>query len=361
MKIILATGIYPPDIGGPATYVHALARELSKAGNDVTVVTYGSGFGIRDSDLGPWKVVYASRSGGPLLRWWRYARTLKRVASDVDVVEAFSSVSVGVPLMLARLEKPKKVLRLGGDFFWERYTDRGGALGLREWYAARPWSRWLMQKILRSFDHIIFSTRFEEELYERMYALPRHSVIENALPAGQPALHHRHEPFRLLFMGRFVWFKNLPALIATLPHILGTVLTFVGGGPEASRLRSQVKGLRLEGRVTFLPPVSGSDRAKLFLEQDLLVLPSLTELSPHVALEARASGLPVLLTEETGLSHELTQGMALRNLSASGEIAVAIREVMGRYNDVAREASLPAPKRGWEDVAKESLSLFVSL
>ena len=41
MKIVLATGIYPPDIGGPATYVSCLASEFSRLGMEVIVVTYG--------------------------------------------------------------------------------------------------------------------------------------------------------------------------------------------------------------------------------------------------------------------------------------------------------------------------------
>ena len=45
MKIILATGIFPPDIGGPAIYTEGLALELKKLGLEVKVVTYS------DSDV----------------------------------------------------------------------------------------------------------------------------------------------------------------------------------------------------------------------------------------------------------------------------------------------------------------------
>jgi len=42
-KILLVTGIYAPDIGGPASYVKALAKKLSTADTArVTVVTYSS-------------------------------------------------------------------------------------------------------------------------------------------------------------------------------------------------------------------------------------------------------------------------------------------------------------------------------
>ena len=41
-KILIATGIFPPDIGGPATYVMTLCEELPKLGLEVKVVTYSN-------------------------------------------------------------------------------------------------------------------------------------------------------------------------------------------------------------------------------------------------------------------------------------------------------------------------------
>jgi len=373
VKIVLATGIYPPDIGGPATYVHALARELDGAGHEVVVVTYGA---ARSGEVesGKWKVISVSKRGGPLLRWWRYSRVLKKEGQDADVVYAFSSVSCGVPVMLARLKRPKKILRLGGDFFWERYTDAGGVLGLREWYESlKKWKaprlrsgqvesgkwkalRLIMAWILRVFDHIIFSTRFEEEIYEQVYTLPSHSVIENAAPAGTPMLHRKHEPFHLLFMGRFVGFKNLPALLEAVAALPDVRLTLVGSGPMEAKLRRLV-----DGRVRFLPPVSGAEKQRMFAEHDLLVIPSLTELSPNVALEARAAGLPVLLTEETGLSETLAMGMLLSDCSTPERIAEEVRQVRTEYDAIAQAAASTPPARGWADVSREHLSLFARL
>ena len=109
MKIVLATGIYPPDIGGPATYSRELASELQKRGEDVTVITYGE-VDIEQRktfDNEDWIVECVPRFGGPITRWLRYAAVLKRCARDADFVIAFSSVSCGVPIKLARLKKPK--------------------------------------------------------------------------------------------------------------------------------------------------------------------------------------------------------------------------------------------------------------
>src|ERR671911_232041 len=39
INILIVTGIFPPDIGGPATYVPAMGSELVKRGHKITVVT----------------------------------------------------------------------------------------------------------------------------------------------------------------------------------------------------------------------------------------------------------------------------------------------------------------------------------
>lgn len=355
MKIVLATGIYPPDIGGPATYVPKLAAGLKERGKDVTVITYGE----EKSEPG---IVRVSRAGGSIIRWNRYAKALKKHASDADIVYCFSSVSCGVPLWLAKLRNPRKLLRLGGDFLWERYTDRGGVLGLRDWYGTDPWFKGMMNGVLKQFDHLIFSTFFQEELYERFYAnLPLHGVIENALPVGVPVHHERHDPLRLLFMGRFVSFKNLGSLLIALKDLPGMTLTLAGEGLLANQLHDLVRELSIADRVMFLPPQTGDAKQQLFLDHDLLVLPSFTELSPNTALEARAAGLPVLLTEETGLSRAMTDGTQRRMLRSPEDIAQALKEISEHYTSLADRAAAPLPSRTWDDVAEEHVKLFRNL
>lgn len=359
MRVVLATGIYPPQIGGPATYVRELAARLRPLGVELSVVTYATaGTSVQDA----WPVHEVSRAGGPLLRWWRYAKTLRRVAADADIVYAFSAVSVGVPLFLSRLRHPRRVLRLGGDFGWERATDRGDQRPLSEWYEARPRVRDSMELLLRQFHHIVFSTAFQESLYERHYAhLPVHSVIENALPDLAPVLHQRHAPFRFLFLGRFVAFKNLLSLVDAVALVPDCTLTLIGEGPEEPHIRSLVAKRGLEERVTVLAPLQGQEKRTALLSHDAFILPSFTEISPNAALEARAAGLPVLLSEETGLSLPLRQGMMLEALRSPEHIARAMRALMEEYDAAAKRAAVQPPVRPWEAVAEEHARLFHEL
>ncbi len=356
MKIVLATGIYPPEVGGPATYVHALAKELVAKGIKVCVVTYGKAEG---SDS--WKVITVSKSGGPLIRWWRYSRALKECGCDSDIVYAFSSVSCGVPLWLANLKRPLKVLRLGGDFFWERYTDIGGRKTLRDWYASNPLSRRPMQWLLSRFNHIVFSTEFQQEIYKKYYkVLPEHSTLENAVPSTwNPHAHKVRDPFRLLVMSRLVRFKNLESLVHAMSLLSEDILlTIVGEGPCKGALFSLMKKLKLDGRIAFATPLHGSEKREIFNMHEAIVIPSLTDISPNAALEAASTGLPVLLTSETGLSDYLTRGMTLVDLRTPEKIADAIKKLKENYP--VYTVSEPHP-RSWENVAEEHIFLFKSL
>jgi glycosyltransferase involved in cell wall biosynthesis len=356
MRIVLATGIYPPEIGGPATYVRELSRALRAKGVEVRIIAYGDSAPDDATD----GVTRVSRAGGPLVRYVRYARALRRMCDGCDVVEAFSSVSVGVPLWLAHVKGPKKILRLGGDFLWERATDAGDSRGLREWYGHRPRFAGLMNGLLRTFDALIFSTEFQEELFRRAYAhLPPMTVIENVTPQGKPILHAAGRPYRLLSFGRFVAFKNLPSLAAAIALLPDAYLTFVGSGPVEASIRDAVAAGAAD-RVSFLPPLHGAEKERAFREHDLLVVPSTTDISPNAALEARAAGLPVLITRETGLSRTLLEGMVTASLRTPEEIAAAVEECMARYPALAERAAQPLPERGWHTIADEHVAFFTT-
>lgn len=358
MKIVLATGIYPPKIGGPATYVCALAKELVQSDHEVEVVTYAHKLKIEN---GKWKIHSVSNSI-PILRWFAYAKKLREVGKDADVVYAFSSISCGIPLILSGLTKPKKILRLGGDFFWERFTDRGGSKSLKDWYAQNSWSLIIAHWILRQFDHIVFSTDFQKDIYADAYAkLPSHSVIENALELELvvPLEHHHiHKPFRLLFVGRFVHFKQIPVLVDAVNNIPNAFLTLVGEGPQDEKLRSQVERLHLDSRVRFVGPLRGKEKYEVFGSHDLLVLPSLTDISPNTALEARSVGLPILLTDQNGLSAHLHSGMRIADVSSVEKLVTEIKRIQEGYSVIAEAASTKIAGRSWGEVANETTSLF---
>ena len=91
-----------------------------------------------------------------------------------------SAVSAGVPLLLARLKKPRKLLRLGGDFLWESYTERTEErVLLKNFYPDTP-NNWtakekqifkLTKQALHAASTIVFTTNWQRGIWAEPYGL----------------------------------------------------------------------------------------------------------------------------------------------------------------------------------------------
>jgi hypothetical protein len=82
MRILIATGIYPPDIGGPATMLGALAKSLEDKGLEVKILTYS------DAPKNKEKVFMVKR--GHYLKYFLKMFKLSRRADIVYVTDVYS-------------------------------------------------------------------------------------------------------------------------------------------------------------------------------------------------------------------------------------------------------------------------------
>src|SRR4051812_4073073 len=110
MKLFIATGIYPPESGGPATYVKLLEEKLPRRGFEVEVL--------------PFRVV---RHLPPLVRHVAYFFKCLSCAERADAVYAQDTLSAGLPAALAARAAGKPfVVRVPGDYAWEQGQQRFG-------------------------------------------------------------------------------------------------------------------------------------------------------------------------------------------------------------------------------------------
>lgn len=108
----------------------------------------------------------------------------------------------------------------------------------------------------------------------------------------------------LLFLGRVNWKKGLDRLIPAL-KLIPDIRLIVAGNDEdnyRSKLEKLVSENRLDERVIFCGPVYDADKEALFDNAEAFVLPSYSENFGVAVLEAMASGCPVVVTPEVGLS-----------------------------------------------------------
>lgn len=120
----------------------------------------------------------------------------------------------------------------------------------------------------------------------------------------------------LLYVGNFVSGKGLHVLLSALPDIVAdfpsTRLTLVGSGPQQAELKALVRTNKLDAHVEFAGRVSHDDVPALMHEADLFVLPSLSEATPRVVMEAMAMNLPVVATRVGGIPEMLEDGITGR-------------------------------------------------
>jgi glycosyltransferase involved in cell wall biosynthesis len=111
----------------------------------------------------------------------------------------------------------------------------------------------------------------------------------------------------------------MPAILAAQPD---TQLVFCGTGPLANELRQHAERLGIADHVTFAGLVDNQRVALFYAAADVFVLPSLLEACPTVAVEALASGTPVVSSDNPG-------GVELGRLFGD-DVQVVPREDAGR-------------------------------
>ncbi|HLX08570.1 MAG TPA: glycosyltransferase [Thermoanaerobaculia bacterium] len=184
-------------------------------------------------------------------------------------------------------------------------------------------------------------------------------------PAVRAALARR--PL-LLFLGRLSWKKGLDRLIAALAEVPGATLAIAGGDDEAygPRLERLAAAAGVAGRIVFLGPVHGLDKAALLHGADALVLPSYSENFGNVVLEAMAAGLAVAVTPEVGLAAVVREhGAGVVTAGDPPLLAAALRAMLadtpGRRAMGRRGAEAAARRFGWESIAARMEAVYAEV
>ena len=155
----------------------------------------------------------------------------------------------------------------------------------------------------------------------RKKALVLPNAVDTARFSFDPALRQEvrkeldaENAFVLGMVGRLSEEKNnlytLELMDALREDIPNAVLVVAGNGPEEEKFRARVRELHLEHCVRQLG--RRADVERLYQAFDVYLLPSFTEGFPVAAVEAMASGLPVLLSD--AITRELSFGSAVTYL-----------------------------------------------
>lgn len=335
MNILITTGIYPPAIGGPAKYAKNLREAFERKGHNVAVRAYGA----------------ENRMPTGFRHLYFFLRILPQVYK-AEAVIALDSFSVGLSSVLAgRLAGTPTVIRIGGDFLWDTYTERTGHLvPLRRFYEEpsvelsvkeRTILR-LLRFTFRLASALIFSTEWQRSIMLRPYGIDenRTRIIENYYGEKLNSV----EPQKKLFVAgtRDLKWKNKAALRRAFA--------------EAKRRRSDIELDEGTGEFASFQEKLGRAYA--------VILVSLGDVSPNMALEALRYSKPVILTRETGLRNRLEDAvMWVEDPKDEKEIESKILDMADektreRYRKKAEKFRFT---HGWEDIADEFMAVIHGL
>ena len=369
MRICLPTGIFPPDIGGPASYVPRIAKALVERGHAVEVITLSDA----PHDDTPYPFVVQRIPRG-MARLPRMAKTIARIAQAARRAEVVFANGVFVEAVLARaLVRRPLVMKVVGDWAWERATlNRQTEDGLEDFQTRRQKRRVEAVKQLRAWvtrraQHVIVPSQYLADIVCGWGVAPeRVSVIYNApdLAALQNVDLPPFNGMTLATVGRLVPHKGIVPLLRAISTIPNVRLLIAGTGPSRNALEKETADLGLQSRVIFLGTLSREAVAGLLRQADLMVLNSTYEGLPHVVLEAFAAGTPVLATRVGG-TPEVVEHDVSGWLIPSGDEAELGRAIRLLLEDPALRDRLREGGRRmlrqrfrWETLVEQTLAVL---
>lgn len=360
IKVLIATGIYPPDIGGPATYAVQLFEHLPKRGIEVEVATYANQkSGSRDKNklFG----LTHSLSSGFAQQNRDFAAAIRRSASDrgkgqesgvltisrelpkglrhvvyfwkvfwrgrkADIIYALDTVSAGLPAALAaRMLRKPFLVKVVGDYAWEQeqlkqkvVSSKQEGMDTIEDFQKRRYGfnteikRAIQRWVVGSADKVITPSEYLKGViagwgiaYEKIAVIPNAVIVPDALPSKEEARAGLGlSGAVLLSVGRLVPWKGFRMLIRAMAEIKKNVpeaqLLIIGSGPEEESLKAYVRARALEGQVKFVGGVSHDILWSYLRASDIFLLNTAYEGFSHQIIEAMAAGVPVLTTAAGG-------------------------------------------------------------
>ncbi len=301
MNILVATGIYPPEIGGPATYTVLLEKELPRFGHTVAVLPFA-----------------VSRHLPKVFRHLNYAWKLRTMAKGSDVIFAQDVASVGFPaLVVAKLLGKKFFVRVPGDYAWEQAVQRFGVTETIDDFQGKRYGlsvgvlRFIQTCVTRYADVVITPSNYFKHLVsgwgvskDRIYTI--YNGVDLAVTA---AAVEKRNSFTVVSAGRLVPWKGFEMLFNIIKEQPNWQLVILGNGPEMQRYQAFVSEHSLEERILLKGSVS---RAEIFgwcAAADVFVLNTEFESFSYQLVEAMSVGAAVITTTVGSIPELITNGV----------------------------------------------------
>ncbi len=251
----------------------------------------------------------------------------------------------------------------------------------RKRWKKKPVEVWFQDSVTRSAAAVQLATEKEkQEALPRLFGA-RTAVVpigldfcEYAQPtrgrfrAAHPEIGGR--PI-VLFLGRLDLKKGLDLLVDAFAETLrlGCRAHLVIAGPDhgmQKQVETWVEERGLRERTTLTGQVTGTDKLDLLADSDLFVLPSQTESFGIAVIEAMASGLPFVISDQVGVEAEIAQanaGWVVPTATAPlrDAMAEALRDAAGARAKGARGRAFATQRFSWDRIAAAQEEIYASI
>ena len=317
MKVLITVGIFPPDIGGPASFVPKIAELYSNSGHDVTVVCLTD---RKQTDNLNFKVVRILRNQNLLIRWIKTVSQIIRQGYNADL---FFVNGLPMESYIANIFTRKKLIRkIVGDWAWERgmnkkiinesfdeFQNNKHNLHLEIAKFSRGWTATKADLIITPSNHlknVVKGWGVKENSIKVIY---NGTKLKNK---PDPIDDQPNDYLKLITVGRLAPWKNIDIIIEALSDYKKANQNFifyiVGSGPEETKLKKLVNDLDLENFVTFTGQLQKDDLNYYLQKSDIYIQASSYEGLPHVILEAMSHNLSIISTPIGGTNEVIQDG-----------------------------------------------------
>ena len=300
--ILIATPLYPPDIGGPATYTALVENELGRRGYQVRVVKFSS-------------VHHLPK----IIRHLAYVAKIIKKSFGADIIYAQDPVSVGLPALLAATILWKKfMVRLPGDYAWEQSTQRFGVKDSIDDFQNKHYGwrteflRFVQSLVVKRAMAVVTPSEYFKKLVTGWGSKPaKVCAIYNGLKLPDlpnATLDWDSRERVILTAGRLVPWKGFSGLINLMKDLPDWRLVIAGDGPERQKLAEQIVELKLTDRVTLAGSLPQEQLLEWLLKAKVFVLNTSFESFSFQIVEAMNAGIPVIATKIGSIPELITDG-----------------------------------------------------
>nr|CRL77859.1 glycosyltransferase [Mycolicibacterium komanii] len=382
---------YPPVVvGGLGRHVHHLATALAEAGHEIVVLsrrpsntdpsthptTDEIAEGVRvvaaahdphEFDFGSDMMAWTLAMGHSMVRTGLTLKTRRGRPWRPDVVHAHDWLVAHPAIALAEFFDVPLVSTIHATEAGRHSGWVSGRIS-RQVHAVESW-------LVHESDSLITcSASMRDEVCELFGpGLAESYVIRNGIDCGHWPFAQRQPrtgPAQLLYLGRLEYEKGIHDAIAALPRIRrthpGTTLTVAGEGTQLDWLVEQARKHKVLKATSFVGHLDHGALVDLLHTADAAVLPSHYEPFGIVALEAAATGIPLVTSNVGGLGEAVINGQTgvsypPRDVAA---LAAAVRSVLDDPH-AAQQRAIAARERltsefEWHAIADETAQVYLA-